>query len=66
MTTTCRNDECTLYEGCKHNIYKDGMRCAGNELGYHYRSQIQAIHADYEKECERKGVAPMPRNMYLE
>ena len=62
MTTICRNYGCPF----NHNIWTDGLKCRGNELGHHYRSQIQAIVSDYEKECECKGVTPMPRNIYLE
>ena len=68
MATQCTRYECPhkINGSCKHNVHINGLKCKGNEVGYQYRSQIQAIHADYEKACECKGVEPMPRNMYLE
>jgi hypothetical protein len=68
MTTGCRNYKCPYKTdgSCNHNIWRNGLKCKGNESGYHYRSQIQAIVCDYKKECEIKGVKPMPRNIYLE
>ena len=66
--TTCMNYECpSKADGsCNHNVWTDGMKCKGNESGYHYKSQMQAIWHDYVKECERKGENPMPRDIYFE
>lgn len=70
MSTTCRNYECPFKTdgSCDHNVYRDGPICTGEgkAAGFHYRSQIQAIVIDYEQECERKGVEPIPRNIYLD
>ena len=68
MKTRCTRYDCPfkIDGSCNHNVWKDGLKCAGNEVGYRYRSQTQAIVNDYEKECERKGEEPMPRSIYLE
>jgi len=66
--TRCRNDTCPfkIDGSCNHDIWEDGPTCDGNKIGFRHRSQIQDILMTHEQECERKGVEPMPRNIYLE
>lgn len=64
--TTCKNHDCTLHDSCNHNIWTDGLTCAGNDIGYSYRSAQQSIYADYVADCERKGTEPMNRFHYFE
>jgi hypothetical protein len=64
--TTCRNTECPHHARCTHNVYIDGPVCVHASEGCHYRSQQQAIYADYVADCERKGTEPMNRFHYFE
>ena len=68
MTTRCRNDECPFkVDGsCNHNIWTDGLKCEGIEIGYHYHSQQQGIYSDYVRAAIARGEEPMPRNIYFE
>lgn len=63
--TTCKNHTCTLHDQCNHNIWTNGLKCAGNDIGFSYKSAQQSIYADYVADCERKGTEPMGRFHYF-
>lgn len=65
-STTCKNHACTMYEQCNHNIWTDGLKCAGNNIGFSYKSAQQSIYADYVADCERNNTEPMNRFHYFE
>lgn len=64
--TTCKNHMCTLHDQCNHNIWEDGLKCIGNDIGFSYKSAQEAIYADYIADCERKNTEPMDRFHYFE
>ena len=64
--TTCKNHACQLHDQCNHQIMRDGLTCAGNDIGFQYKSAQQAIYADYIAKCERTGDEPMNRFHYFE
>jgi len=64
--TTCKNHACSLHDQCNHNIWIDGLKCAGNDIGFSYKSAQQSIYADYVADCARKGTEPMDRFHYFE
>ena len=57
-STTCKNHACTMHDQCDHNIWTDGIKCAGNNIGFSYKSAQQSIYADYVEDCERKNIDP--------
>ena len=65
-TTTCKNFECPLHDCCKHSVWKDGLKCLGNDIGRHYQSSQQAIYGDYVRDCKRLDVEPMSRFHFFE
>lgn len=55
-----------MHVRCNHNIWTDGLKCAGNDIGFSYKSAQQAIYADYVTKCEQKETEPMNRFHYFE
>ena len=66
LHTTCKNRACVLHSTCNHNIWKHGLKCAGNEKGFSYKSSQQSIYGDYVVKCKREGTEPMNRFHYFE